>query len=156
MTLTTTSSGRVVDRPAALVRGIPQSFANAITSNPSETPLSAEVASRQHADYVSALRSGAYSIVEVEPDEAHPDCCFIEDTAVVIGDHALLTRTGHESRRGEGEAVTPLLEEFVRVHRSKAPATIDGGDVLIAGSRVFVGLSRRTNSAGAAATEASP
>jgi dimethylargininase len=154
MTPTTTSSGRVVDRPAALVRGIPQSFADAITSNPPDPPLSVEVASRQHADYVSALRSGGYSIIEVEPDEAHPDCCFIEDTAVAVGDHALLTRTGHESRRGEGEAVAPLLEAFVRVHRAKAPATIDGGDVLVAGSRVFVGLSRRTNAAGAAAIAA--
>lgn len=91
----------------------------------------------------------------IAPDEAHPDCCFIEDTAVVIGGHALMTRQGNESRRGEGDAVAPILRGFVRrLHVAQPPATLDGGDVLVAGDRVFVGLSRRTNTAGVAAIAA--
>jgi dimethylargininase len=103
---------------------------------------------------VAALRVGGYATVEIESDEAFPDCCFIEDAAVVLGEHALVTRAGHPSRRGEAPGVASVLGGYVRLHHARAPATIDGGDVMILGSRVFVGLSQRTNAAGVAAIAA--
>jgi dimethylargininase len=116
--------------------------------------LSATLAAQQHSAYVEALAGGGYRILTIEPDEAYPDCCFIEDTAVVIGSRALMTRAGHPSRRGEGDAVAPVLGDLVRIHQARHPASIDGGDVLIVGSNVFVGLSRRTNREGADAIAA--
>lgn len=150
----TTSSARVPERPVAFVRGVPDSFAAAVTGSPVDPPLSALLARQQHAAYVASLRDGGYRIVEVDSDEAYPDCCFIEDTAVVVGSHALVTRAGHPSRRGEGAAVAPGLADAVRIHPVVAPATIDGGDVLVVGRRVFVGLSGRTNRQGAEAVAA--
>jgi dimethylargininase len=144
----------VADRPLALVRGVPRSFTDAVTRMPVIPPLSADLASEQHASYVSALEEGGYSVVHVDSDESHPDCLFVEDAAVVIGDHALVTRSGHESRRGEGDAVVPVLDRHVGLHRVVSPATIDGGDVLVVGDRVFVGIGRRTNREGAAAVAA--
>lgn len=141
----------MAERPVAVVRGVPDSFAAAVTSSSPDPPLSVEVARRQHAAYCDALTASGYRLVEVEPDNDHPDCLFVEDAAVVIGDQGLATRPGHESRRGEVDAVADAVTEIVRVHRTQPPATIDGGDVLVVGSRVFVGLSRRTNRQGAAA-----
>lgn len=144
----------VVERPLALVRGVAGSFASAVTGTLATPPLSPELAATQHAGYVAALEMGGYSIVVVEPDDTYPDCCFIEDVAVVVGEHALVTRPGHPARRGEAGAVAPLLGDYVQLHHATEPATIDGGDVLILGSKVFVGLSRRTNPAGVAAIAA--
>lgn len=142
------------ERPAAIVRGVARSFASAVTGSPPDPPLSAELAGEQHAAYVAALESGGYAVVPIAPEEGLPDCVFVEDTAVVVGDHALMTWPGHPSRRAEGAAVAPVLAGFVRLHHAAEPATIDGGDVLVAGTRVYVGLSRRTNRAGAAAVAA--
>jgi len=103
---------------------------------------------------VAALVKGGYTVVPVEPNDAFPDCCFIEDTAVVLGDRALMTRPGHPARRGEGDEVAAALGQYLPLHHTRDPATIDGGDVLCVGSQVFVGLSRRTNAAGAAAIAA--
>lgn len=132
-------------RPLALVRDVPDSFASAVTGTPPNPPLSAALAREQHTAYVAALEMGGYGIERVETDEAHPDCLFVEDVAVVVGEHALVTRPGHASRRGEVDAVADVLDRHVRLHRVQAPATIDGGDVLVIGRRVFVGLSTRTN-----------
>ena len=149
-----TWSVSVTERPVALVRGVAASFSSAVTGSPPDPPLAADLAAAQHASYVTALSAGGYVAVEIEPDEAHPDCCFIEDAAVVVGEHALVTRPGHPSRRGEADEVAPVLGEYVRLHHAKTPATIDGGDVMTVGTRVFVGLSQRTNAAGAAAIAA--
>jgi len=150
----TTSSVSVADRPLALVRGVARSFASAVTASPPEPPLSADLAAAQHAAYVAALEVGGYATVKIDTDEAFPDCCFIEDAAVVLGENALVTRPGHPSRRGEADGVAAILGGYVRLDHAAAPATIDGGDVMVLGSRVFVGLSRRTNVAGAEAIAA--
>src|SRR5206468_133676 len=83
-----------------------------------------------------------------------PDCAFIEDTAMVLDEIAVLASFGVESRRGEPAAVAPLLSEYREVVRVEPPATIEGGDVLRVGKTLFVGQSRRTNAAGAAALTA--
>jgi len=150
----TISSGSVIDTPVAFVRGVAASFASALTAKPADPPLSVELAAAQHAGYVAALDAGGYTVVRVEPDDALPDCCFIEDTAVVLGEQGLMTRPGHAARRGEGDYVAALLAEYVPLHHVRDPATVDGGDVLSMGSQVFVGLSRRTNAAGVAAIAA--
>lgn len=144
----------MIRRPFAIVRGVPDSFAHAVTDSEPDPPLSVELAREQHGSYVAALEAGGYALVHVEPDESHPDCVFVEDTAVVLGEHVVVTRPGHESRRGEVDAVAARMPGSARIHRVQPPATIDGGDVLIAGTRVFVGLSRRTNRQGAQAIAA--
>ena len=80
-------------------------------------------AGAQHDAYVAVLRAAGLVVDVLDDLPGFPDAHFVEDTAVVIGDHALVTRTGHESRRGEGAAVALLLGEHVRLHHARAPAS---------------------------------
>lgn len=131
-----------------LVRGVPGSFPFALRQQPGELSLAA--ARAQHADYVNALRETGAPVTILPPDEACPDCCFIEDTAVILGKRALVTRPGAASRRGEVPPVRAILGRRREIFAMDAPATLDGGDVLRIGDRLFVGLSERTNPVGIA------
>lgn len=136
----------------AIVCGIPDSLpANAQRSEEFPEPIKLEVARKEHALYVEALKKLNLEVIELEADEAHPDCVFVEDTAVVVGQTALLTHPGHESRRGEVESIKHVLLTKVALAHVvcvEPPATLDGGDVLFTGREFFVGLSSRTNEAG--------
>lgn len=97
-----------------------------------------------------ALRELGLRVDVVPEDPAHPDACFIEDTAVVLGESAVLTRPGAATRRGEVGPVGRALGAMRVLETMMAPATLDGGDVLRANMHLFVGLSTRTNHEGAA------
>lgn len=103
---------------------------------------------RQHAAYEAALADAGLTVTSLPPLDAHPDCCFVEDTAVVARGVALVTASAAPSRRGEEEAVAAALAPRVRVVRMEPPATLDGGDCLRVGERLFVGLSARSNAGG--------
>jgi dimethylargininase len=104
----------------------------------------------EHQAYVAALRSAGLNVVELEPLEAFPDSVFVEDPALVFSNGAILLRPGAESRRGEADALKPaLLERFPQVLDLEA-GFADGGDVLVTPACVYVGLSHRTDAAGAA------
>lgn len=74
-----------------------------------------------------------------------PDAVFVEDTAVVLDEIALITRPGAASRRAEIESVEAALRPFRDILRIEFPAALDGGDVLVVGNDIYVGLSSRTN-----------
>jgi dimethylargininase len=133
-----------------LVRPISARFADCLRSD-GAGPIDVSSARAQHASYVRALRDLGLAVEVVPADDDAPDCCFIEDTAVVTGAHALATRPGAPSRRVEVEPVATALARSCTVHRMAPPATLDGGDVLRIGARLFVGLSARTNREGARA-----
>lgn len=139
-------------RPLALLRRVPNSFADCLTRRPAVPPLDPARARRQQDGYRARLEEGGFTVVMLAADEAHPDCAFVEDTAVVLGESALVSRPGHPSRRGEVAPVAAALaERGLSVTVMEAPATLDGGDVLRVGQRLFVGESERTNAAGRAA-----
>jgi len=105
------------------------------------------MASAQHDQYRELLASLGIEVVSIPADPAYPDCVFIEDTAIVLDDVAVITRPGAASRRGETRAVADVLERYRPLAHIEAPATIDGGDVLVLDDRIYVGLSQRTNEA---------
>lgn len=135
----------------AVVRGIPNSLATeALRSSQSEVDLAK--ARQEHAEYVEVLRTKlGLEVVELPANEALPDCVFVEDAAVVLGDTALITRPGAECRRGETEAMKEALKKLNLnvVEMKDEDATLDGGDVLFTGQEFFVGLTKRTNQRGA-------
>jgi len=102
----------------------------------------------QHDAYVHALTSCGVSVTVLEADEQYPDGCFVEDVAIVTPECIVITRSGAPSRRGESAAVEPLLSGHGRLERIEAPGHMDGGDVIVAGNRVLVGISKRTNREG--------
>lgn len=133
---------------AVIVRDVAGSFDRALRTDTTRS-IDVPLARTQHAAYLRAIESMGIEIVRVPADESCPDCCFIEDTAVVTGVRAVLTNQGAYVRRGESAAVRPVLDRWCTVHEMEPPATLDGGDVLRAGGTMFVGITERTNRAGA-------
>ena len=103
----------------------------------------------QHAAYVEALRRLGIEVDVLPAAPGYPDAYFIEDAAVVTPEVAIVTRPGAPSRRGETSSVEPALAGYRPLRRIEPPGTLDGGDVLFAGGHFFIGLSERTNAAGA-------
>ena len=133
----------------ALVRAVPDSFVRALAEHPRR--ISIPKARRQHARYVAALEAAGAAVLQLDADEAYPDCPFVEDQAVVVGHRAVITRAGHPSRRGEAAAVRATLEELgIHCQMMEAPAQLDGGDVLQVADTLYVGRSGRTNGEGMA------
>jgi dimethylargininase len=83
-------------------------------------------------------------VISLPPLEQYPDSCFVEDTAVVRGEVAVICRFGVESRRGEEEHIVPILAQHKRICRLSQQAILEGGDVLQAGDILFAGISQRT------------
>jgi len=141
----------------ALVRGISSSFAGALVQHAPSAPIDVATARRQHAAYVEALSALGYAVEALPADDRFPDGCFVEDVAVVHEGRALVTRPGAPTRRGEGEAVREALARIAgieRIETMEAPATLEGGDCLRIGTRLYVGLGARTNEAGVARARA--
>ena len=133
----------------AIVRDVAASIERCELTHIAREPIDLGRARVQHEDYIEGLRRNGVEVVRLEADEAYPDCCFVEDTAVVLDELAVLTMPGSPLRRGEVSAVAEALEAFRRVvERIERPATVDGGDVLVLGRRIFVGRTTRTNAAG--------
>jgi len=104
-----------------------------------------------HADYVDALRSTGAEVVVLDALEDYPDSVFVEDAALCLQEGAIVMRPGAPSRLGEAALMRPTLEMYYgEVLEIPAPATIEGGDVLVCESEILVGTSARTNAQGIA------
>jgi dimethylargininase len=133
----------------AIVREPGANFADGLTSVDLGAPVFERVL-QQHRAYCQALESCGLEIIRLTAEESYPDSTFVEDTAVLTPRGAVVTRPGHASRRGEIEAIEPVLRQHYSDARSiLEPGTVDGGDVCEAGEHFFIGVSRRTNEAGA-------
>jgi len=134
----------------AFTRAVSPSLAACELTHVARTPIQVDRAVAQHARYEDALRRLGCAVQRVAPAPEHPDAVFIEDTAVVLDEMAVITRPGAESRRGETPAVALALEPHRELRAIAAPGTLDGGDVLVAGRRIFVGRTARSNDDGIA------
>lgn len=132
----------------ALVRAVPATFADALCASAPVQPIDVALARVQHAAYCDALAACGVAVEQLPADDAYPDCVFVEDTAVVVGQRALITRTGAPSRRGETTAVAGALGPRIGLVAMREPGTLDGGDVMHVGTTLYVGRSARTNADG--------
>jgi dimethylargininase len=133
----------------AIVRPPGPSFTDGLTTASFGKP-DLELATVQHKAYCAALTDCGLQIHCLAPDERYPDSTFVEDTAVLTPDFAILARPGADSRQGEVDAITPAIRSFYStVYSIRAPGTLDGGDICEAGNHFFVGVSQRTNEEGA-------
>lgn len=106
---------------------------------------------QQHRAYCDLLRRQGISVIELSANQEFPDAVFVEDTAVVVDEAAVICPMGAPSRRGEEAAVAAELARHRPLVQLAAPATLEGGDVLQIGKNIFVGQGGRTNPAGARA-----
>jgi dimethylargininase len=142
---------RVFGFTHAIVRTPGRSVVDGLRDDPRAEPDYSEIR-KEHAAYVAALRTAGVAVDVLPPLEAFPDSVFVEDPALVFGEGAILLRPGAPSRLAEREAMRgELARRFERVLELGDGEYADGGDVLVTPKAVFIGLSRRTNAAGAAA-----
>ena len=133
----------------ALVRRPGPRVADGLVTHIDRTPVDAALALRQWEGYVAALRAEGWETVEVPPADGCPDAVFVEDTVVVYGDLAVISRPGADARRPETAGTEETLAGLgYRIARIEAPGTLDGGDVLKHGGTVWVGTGGRTNASG--------
>lgn len=114
----------------------------------SRQPIDAPLASRQHERYCQSLRHLGVEVEQLPPLDAYPDSVFIEDNAIVLDELSVVTSMGSASRQGEVTSLRPTLSQYRSLVDIYPPATIEGGDVLRMGKRLFVGVSSRTNALG--------
>jgi dimethylargininase len=134
----------------ALIRHVSPAMIRCELTHLARRPIDVAVAEQQHACYARTLASLGCRLLELAAEPDLPDSVFVEDTAIVLDEIAVLTRPGAVSRQSEVVSVAAALERWRTCVRVEAPGTLDGGDVLRAGRDLFVGESGRTNAAGIA------
>jgi dimethylargininase len=134
----------------AITRGVSATINDCELTHVERIPIDVACAREQHAVYEAALAALGCEIRRIPADDRYPDAVFIEDTAIILNELAVMTRPGAESRRGELDTVAAVLGEYRTLMRIEAPATIDGGDVLQLDDVLYVGRTPRTNDDGIA------
>ena len=132
----------------AITRGVSPAIGRCELTHLARSPIDLDVARAEHAAYERCLAEAGCRVHHLEASPDLPDSVFVEDVAVVLDELAVIARPGAASRRAETEEVATVLATCRPLRRLEAPATLDGGDVVVAGRRVFVGRSGRTNDEG--------
>ena len=138
-------------RYLAITRGVSASINDCELTHLTRTPIDVSRARTQHRAYESCLVALGCEVRQIPADDLYPDAVFIEDTAIVLDELAVLARPGAASRRGEVEAVANVLGDYrpiVRIEERPREATLDGGDVLLLDRFLYVGRTLRTNEHG--------
>lgn len=129
----------------AITRHISSRFNECEITHIERTPINLEIARSQHEAYVRALAELGCQVIELPEETELPDSVFVEDTAFILPEVAVITRPGADSRKPEVESIIPALSPYRPLLHVATPATVDGGDVLVAGKQIFVGMSTRSN-----------
>ncbi|GAB4418938.1 MAG: arginine deiminase family protein [Anaerolineales bacterium] len=107
-------------------------------------PINYQRACRQHRQYEDALRALGVDVISLDAEPDLPDSVFVEDTALVLDECAILLNPGASSRRPEVASVERALSPYRALYRVQPPATIDGGDMLTVGDTIYIGISSRS------------
>lgn len=132
----------------AITRQPGPDFPQGLTTSTLPAPVLGK-ALEQHAAYVRCLETLGLTVTVLPAAPGFPDACFVEDTAVVTAEVAVITRPGAPSRQSETTSMAEALAPLRPLARIEAPGTLDGGDILQVGKRFFIGVSDRTNEDGA-------
>lgn len=131
----------------AITREISPRFNECEITHIDRSPIDLYIARAQHQDYVQALKDLGCDVIELPPEADLPDSVFVEDTAFILPEAAVITRPGADSRRPEIASIVRALRPYRELLFVQEPGTMDGGDVLVMGKDIFVGMSTRTNQA---------
>lgn len=129
----------------AITRKISPRFNECEITHIERTPIDLEIARTQHAEYVHTLERLGCEVIELPEEADLPDSVFVEDTAFILPEVAVITRPGADSRKPEVDSIIPALSAYRPLVHVAAPATVDGGDVLVLGKNIYIGMSTRSN-----------
>jgi len=129
----------------AITREVSRSIVNCELTHLARTPIDVNRAREQHAQYESALKHLDVAVLSLPEEPTLADSVFVEDTALVLDECAIITRPGADSRKPETESITKILAPYRKLFFIEAPARVDGGDILRVGKKIYVGLSTRSD-----------
>src|SRR5512139_2807243 len=129
--------------PIAITRQISPRFNECEITHIERIPIDLDLARAQHEAYVQALKGlgCGCEVLELPAEPDLPDSVFVEDTAFLLPEVAIITRPGADSRKPETESIAQALSPHIDLIHICEPATVDGGDVLVLGRKIYVGLS---------------
>jgi dimethylargininase len=139
--------------PLAFTRQVSPRIVDCALTHLNRKPIDPDLAVAQHAAYEQALSDAGFEVIRLPYLAEDPDAVFVEDTAVLLGEHAIITRPGAASRAGEIYSTAEGLKPYFTVH-FLSTGTLDGGDVLRIENTLYVGQSSRTDAAGTQALQA--
>ncbi|MEJ5224150.1 MAG: arginine deiminase-related protein [Anaerolineales bacterium] len=128
----------------AITRAISPRFAECELTHLERVPIDLSLAQAQHQAYEAALRRLGIQVISLPAEPDLPDSVFVEDAAIVLPECAIITRPGADSRRPETDSIARALAPYRALHTIQPPATLDGGDVLVLGKTIYVGISTRS------------
>ncbi len=129
----------------AITRQVSPRFSECEITYIERTPIDLDIARAQHHAYINTLQKLGCQIIELPAESDLPDSVFVEDTAFILPEVAVITRPGADSRKPETESIIRALSPYIDLVHVCEPATVDGGDVLVLGKSIYVGLSTRSN-----------
>jgi dimethylargininase len=129
----------------AITRRVSPRFNECEITHIERAPIDVNTARVQHDAYTRLLAHLGCSVIELPAEPDLPDSVFVEDTAFILPEVAVITRPGADSRKPEVETILPALAPHRPLVRLSAPASLDGGDALVVGKEIFIGLSTRSN-----------
>ena len=132
----------------AITRGVSPALSQCELSFIERKPIDLEKARGQHRSYERLLEQLGARVISLPPDPALPDSMFVEDPALVLDELAVIFPLGTESRRPEAASIAPEIAKYRTLEYVNLPGTLEGGDVLRIGRRIFVGRTRRSNEEG--------
>lgn len=134
----------------ALTRAVSPALGNCELTFREREPIDADEAVKQHEAYCDLLRRCGVTVITLPASASHPDCCFVEDAAIVVDELAIIAGMGVASRCGELPVIVTALAEYRELVHIGPRAKLEGGDVIRIGKNIFVGLSMRSDTAGVA------
>jgi len=132
----------------ALTRKVSSSLANCELSFIARQPIDLEKARAQHHAYEQLLGELGARVISLAEEPELPDSMFVEDPAIVLDQIAVICTLGTETRRREATSLAAAVEKYRTLAHVKLPGTLEGGDVLRIGRKIFVGLTERSNAEG--------
>src|ERR1035437_7170335 len=132
----------------AITRAVSPTIAACELTYREREPIDIARARGQHRAYEACLAELGVEVISLPAETEYPDAVFVEDPAIVLDELAVMTRLGAPTRRGESESLARVLERYRPLRRLCEPATMDGGDVMLAGKTLIVGVTERSNAAG--------
>lgn len=128
-----------------ITRKISPSINKCKLSHIKRVPINYNVAINQHNIYENALRDIGVNVISLPPLDDFPDSVFVEDCAIVFNECAIITRPGDISRVDETKHILDELSKHRKLLNISDPGTLDGGDVMCIGKKIYVGMSNRSN-----------
>ena len=132
----------------AITRSVSPAIVHCELSFIPRRPINLQLASMQHHAYEHLLEELGARVLSLPAEPSLPDSMFVEDPAIVLDELAVIFPLGTESRRPEAASIAQALSKFRKLEYVTLPGTLEGGDILRVGRRLFVGLTKRSNAEG--------